>query len=67
MRINILIAALCLMSMNWAVAIAADETIELGTARISLDLGSLGHFSVEKAETSSMVHKEPDFQYDNSL
>jgi len=64
MRIKILIAVLCLMSTNWAVAIAADETIELGTARISLDLGSLGPFSVEKGETTSMVHKEPDFQYD---
>jgi hypothetical protein len=64
MMIRILIAMLCLMSTNWAVAVAADETIELGTARISLELGSLGPFSVEKGDTSSMVHKKPDFQYD---
>ena len=64
MMIKILIAVLCLMSTNWAVAVAAGETIELGTARISLELGSLGPFSVEKGDTSSMVHKKPDFQYD---
>ena len=64
MMIKILIAVLCLMSTNWAVAVAADETIELGTARISLELGGLGPFSVEKEDTSSMVHKKPDFQYD---
>ena len=64
MMIKILIAVLCLMSTNWAVAVAAGETIELGTARISLELGGLGPFSVEKGDTYSMVHKKPDFQYD---
>jgi hypothetical protein len=64
MRIKILIAVLCLMSANWAVAVAAGETIELGTARSSLELEGLGPFSMEKVDTASMVHKEPDFQYD---
>jgi hypothetical protein len=64
MWFKILIAVLCLMSMNWAVAVAASETIELGPARISLELGGQGSFSVEKGDTSSMVHKNPDFQYD---
>jgi hypothetical protein len=64
MKIKILIAMLCLMSTNWAVAVAASETIELGNARISLELWNLGPFSVEKGDTSSTVHKEPDFRYD---
>jgi hypothetical protein len=64
MKIKILIAMLCLMSTNWTIALAASETIELGSARISLELGSLGPFSAETSETTSMVHKKPDFQYD---
>jgi hypothetical protein len=64
MKIKIFIAMLCLMSTNWTIAFAASETIELGTARISLELESLGPFSVERGETTSMVHKNPNFQYD---
>lgn len=66
MMIKILIAVLCFVSTNWAVAVAASETIELGPARISLELGDLGSFFVENGDTSSMVHKKPDFQYDIS-
>ncbi|MDD1751374.1 MAG: hypothetical protein LUO89_16035 [Methanothrix sp.] len=64
MKIKMLIAVLGLMCMNWAVVTAASETIELGPVQISLELEDLGSFSVEKGDTSSMVHKKPDFQYD---
>lgn len=63
MRTKVFIAVLCLVSANWAVDIAASETIELGPARISLELGSLGSFSVEVENAYSMVHKKPDFLY----
>lgn len=63
MRLKILIAVLCLMGMNWAVAIAASEIIELGPARFSLELGNLGYFTVEEGDAYSMVHKKPDFLY----
>lgn len=64
MVIKMLIVVLCLLSTSWAVATAANETIELGPVSISLELDRLGSFSLEKAETYSMVHKKPDFQYD---
>jgi hypothetical protein len=63
MMIKMLIAVLSLISMNLVVNVTASETIDLGPAHISLEPSSLGPFSVEKGETSSMAHKEPDFQY----
>jgi hypothetical protein len=59
-----LLAAFCLISMTMAIAIATDETIELGSARISMDLSRLGSYSIEKGDLSSMDHKKPDFQYE---
>ena len=64
MKMMRLLAAFCLISMTVAIAIAADETIELGPARISMDLSSLGSYSIEKGDLSSMDHKKPDFQYE---
>jgi hypothetical protein len=59
-----LIVALCLISMTSAIAIATDETITLGSTSISLDLGTLGSYYVEKGNPSSEDHKKPDFQYE---
>jgi hypothetical protein len=59
-----LLAAFCLISMTAAIATATDETIELGSARISMDLSRLGSYSIEKGDPSSMDHKKPDFQYE---
>jgi len=59
-----LFAVICLMGMTSAAALAADETITLGPARISLDVGSIGSYVVEKGDVVSMDHEKPRFQYE---
>jgi hypothetical protein len=63
LRIFNLIAVVCLMGMTCATALAANETITLGPASISLDLGSIGSYAVEKGDVVSMDHEKPRFQY----
>ncbi len=61
------IAALCLMISISAVALAAGETLDLGPAIISLDLGSIGLYAVEMEDPSSLDHNydpvNADFKY----
>ena len=64
MKMMRLIAALCLLSMTSAIGIATEETIKFGSASISLDLGTLESYYVEKGDPSSEDHKKPDFQYE---
>jgi len=64
MNILRLFIALCLMSLASTVALAASETINFGPASISLDLESIGSYTVEKGAPSSMDHKRPDFLYE---
>jgi len=59
-----LVAALCLICMTSAIAFASSETINFGPTSISLDLGTLGSYYVEKGDPSSEEHKKPDFQYE---
>lgn len=59
-----LLAAFCLVSMTMAIALANDETIELGPAQISIDLSLLGSYSIEKGDASTLDHKKPDFRYE---
>ncbi|VVB69066.1 Uncharacterised protein [uncultured archaeon] len=59
-----LFAVICLMSMTSATVLAADETITLGPASISLDLGNIGFYVVEKGDVVSMDHERPRFQYE---
>lgn len=51
-----LIAALCLISMTLATALAANETVELGPAKISMDLQGLGSYKVVKDSPSTLTH-----------
>ncbi len=59
-----LFAVFCLLSMASATALAADETITLGPARISLDLGNIGSYVVEKGDVVYMDHEKPRFEYE---
>ncbi len=59
-----LFAMFCLTCMTSAAALAADETITLGPGRISLDVGSIGSYVVEKGDVVSMDHEKPRFQYE---
>ena len=64
MKILKLLAVFCLIGTTFVTALAADETITLGTASISLDLGNIGSYTVEKGGVVSMDHKKPRFQYE---
>ncbi|VVB64310.1 Uncharacterised protein [uncultured archaeon] len=64
MKILRLFVLLCLICTSSAVALAADETIDLGPVTISLDLESGGPHTAEKGETSTMDHEKPRFQYE---
>ncbi len=64
MKILKLLAVFCLIGMTFVTALAKDETITLGSASISLDLGSIGSYAVEKGDVVSMDHKKPRFQYE---
>jgi len=48
-----------------AISLASAETIDLGPAHISMDLKSLGSYSVEEGSSSSMDHNKrgADFTY----
>jgi hypothetical protein len=59
-----LIMALCLISITSAITTATGETMNIGPANISLDLGILGSYYVEKGDPTSEDHKKPDFQYE---
>ncbi len=52
MKMQKLIAALCLISLILAIAPAAGETVDLGPAKISMDLGSMGSHTIEKGNAS---------------
>jgi hypothetical protein len=64
LRILNLIALVCLIGMTCATALAADETITLGSTSISLDLGGIGSYAVEKGDVVSTDHDKPRFQYE---
>jgi len=64
LKILKLLAVFCLIGMTFVTALAKDETITLGSASISLDLGSIGSYAVEKGDVVSMDHKKPRFQYE---
>jgi hypothetical protein len=59
-----LFAIFCLISMTSATALAADDAITLGPVSISLDLGGVGSYAVEKGDVVSMDHEKPRFQYE---
>lgn len=59
-----LLTAICLIGITSAIAIANGETIELGPASVSLDLESLGFYSIETGAVTSTEHKDPDFVYE---
>lgn len=62
-----LIAALCLMISISAVALSDGETLDIGPASISLDLGSIGSYDVDMEDPSSSDHNydpmNSDFKY----
>lgn len=64
MTILKLLAAICLIGMTSLTALAANETIALGPAIISLDLGGIGTYTVEKGDVVSTDHEKPRFQYE---
>jgi hypothetical protein len=59
------LATICLICSISAIILASAETIYLGPAQISLDLKSLGSYSVDVDSSSSMDHneREADFMY----
>jgi hypothetical protein len=59
------LAALWLICSISAVSLAAGETIDLGPAHVSMDLNSLGSYSVKEGSPTSMDHhaKETNFKY----
>lgn len=62
-----LIAALCLIISISAIALASGETVDLGPASISMDLESIGSYSVEVEDSYSLDHNydpmNSDFDY----
>ncbi len=59
-----LLTAICLIGITSVIAIANGETIELGPASLSMDLESLGFYSIEMGAVTSTEHKDPDFVYE---
>jgi hypothetical protein len=59
------IVALWVICSISAVSLASGETVDLGLAKISIDLESLGSYSVEEGSHSSMDHheREASFKY----
>ena len=53
-----------LIGLISAMGVAAGEDIDMGSATISLDLGSVGSHEVTKGESYSMDHKKIRFEYD---
>jgi hypothetical protein len=53
------------ISASSTVSAASGETIDLGPAQISMDLASIGDYTVEKESSSSADHREKgvDFTY----
>ncbi len=62
-----LLVALCLMGLTTTIALASSETVDVGPAKVSLDLAIAGSYTVEKGESSELEHNHdpeiPDFQY----
>jgi hypothetical protein len=60
-----LLSAFCLVISVSGLPTADCETIDLGPSQISLDLASIGDYSVEKKSTSTADHREKgvDFTY----
>jgi hypothetical protein len=46
------------------IAFAANETITLGPTAISVDLGTIGSYNIEKGDAISMDHKKVGFLYE---
>lgn len=65
MKKSWLLAAFCLICSISAISTASGETIDLGPAQISIDLASIGDYSVEKESSSTADHNEKgaDFTY----
>lgn len=59
------LVAFCLICSAPEISTAAGETIDLGPAKISMDLESIGAYSVEYGSSSSVDHheKDADFTY----
>ena len=62
-----LLVALCLMGLTTTISLASSETVDLGPAKVSLDLASAGAYTVKNGESSELEHnhdsKISDFQY----
>jgi len=67
MRTLNLLAALCIAGFAATIALASGETVDLGPAKVSLNLSAAGSYTIEKGESSELVHdydeKISDFQY----
>lgn len=58
-----LLIALCLIGLTSSIALAATETIDLGPAKVSLDLGGIGSYKVEKEDPISEDHKYEGYSF----
>jgi hypothetical protein len=67
MRTLNVLAALCIAGFAATIALASGETVDLGPAKVSLNLSAAGSYTIEKGESSELVHdydeKISDFQY----
>jgi len=67
MKISNLLVAFCLIGFTTTIALASSEAVELGPAKVSLDLTSAGSYTVETGESSELEHnhdpKISNFQY----
>ncbi len=58
-----LLVALCLIGFTSSIALAATETIDLGPAKVSLDLEGIGSYKVEKEDPFSEDHDYEDYSF----
>lgn len=49
-----LLTALCLIGLTSSIALAADETVDLGPAKISMNLQGIGSYKIEKETPASL-------------
>lgn len=62
-----LLTALCLIGLTSSIALAADETVDLGTTKVSMDLLSIGPYNVEKDNPSSSNHNYGGYSFTYQL
>ncbi len=62
-----LLVAICLLGLATTIALASSDAVDLGPAKLSLDLASAGSYTIEKGESSELAHdydrKISNFQY----